>query len=104
MSEGLGIYMQENSEFNKTLKQIAIKNGVDLQLLEGSQSQQIRRLCLAVAQEAREIVRARYMGDNNREDMEVRRVEQALVKHLGIGLVDEMMPKRLRSGRQRSPD
>ena len=41
-------------------------------------------LCNLVAQEAIAVVQKRYMGDNNREDMEVRRCVEDLKKHFGI--------------------
>lgn len=96
--------MQKNDKFIDSLKQIAIKNGLDLNLLVGSRAEEISRLCFAVAQEARQVVRSRYMGDNNREDMEVRRVEQALVERFGLAPAQSVLPRAPRSGRSRSPD
>jgi hypothetical protein len=37
-----------------------------------------------IVQEAITIVNKRYMGDNNREDMEVRRCVEDLKKHFGV--------------------
>jgi len=37
-----------------------------------------------IVQECVDIVQKRYMGDNNREDMEVRRCVEVLKKHFGV--------------------
>jgi len=37
-----------------------------------------------IIQEAISVVQKRYMGDNNREDMEVRRCVEDLKKHFGV--------------------
>jgi uncharacterized protein YqgV (UPF0045/DUF77 family) len=38
----------------------------------------------ALIREAISVVNKRYMGDNNREDMEVRRCVEDLKKHFGV--------------------
>lgn len=44
----------------------------------------IEELTKLIVQECIEVVQARYMGDNNREDMEVRRCVKALQSHWNI--------------------
>lgn len=43
-----------------------------------------RELAMAVAAEAVEVVQARFMGDLNREDQEVRRCAADLERHFGL--------------------
>ena len=44
----------------------------------------MRKFAESVVKEAIWVVSKRYMGDNNREDMEVRRCVEDLKKHFGI--------------------
>lgn len=43
-----------------------------------------RKFAELVVLEAIKVVQRRYMGDNNREDMEVRRCVEDLKKHFGV--------------------
>jgi hypothetical protein len=56
--------------------------------LEGFTAGQLRAdrraIAAMVAKECAKICRDRYMGDNNREDMEARRCEQAILAHFGV--------------------
>jgi hypothetical protein len=44
----------------------------------------IKEFADSIVQEAVNVVNSRYMGDNNREDMEVRRCVEDLKKHFGV--------------------
>ena len=44
----------------------------------------VERFAELIVHEAIAIVNKRYMGDNNREDMEVRRCVEDLKKHFGV--------------------
>ena len=44
----------------------------------------VERFAELIVHEAITIVNKRYMGDNNREDMEVRRCVEDLKKHFGV--------------------
>lgn len=46
--------------------------------------EEVEKFAESIVKEAIWIVSKRYMGDNNREDMEVRRCVEDLKKHFGI--------------------
>ena len=45
---------------------------------------QLRQVADLIIQQCVKVVNSRYMGDNNREDMEVRRCVEDLKKHFGV--------------------
>lgn len=47
-------------------------------------SRQMEKFAKLIVQECVGVVNNRYMGDNNREDMEVRRCVEDLKKHFGV--------------------
>ena len=47
-------------------------------------SMDLEKFSAALIREAIAVVNKRYMGDNNREDMEVRRCVEDLKKHFGV--------------------
>ena len=45
---------------------------------------ELEKFAELIIKEAIDVVNKRYMGDNNREDMEVRRCVEDLKKHFGV--------------------
>jgi hypothetical protein len=65
---------------NERLKQLMLEAGYAAPEIAG----RANKLADLIVQECIGIVQKRYMGDNNREDMEVRRCAEALQKHFGV--------------------
>lgn len=65
---------------NERLKQLMLEAGYAAPEIAG----RANKLADLIVQECIDVVQKRYMGDNNREDMEVRRCAEALQKHFGV--------------------
>jgi len=61
---------------NETPRRYFIDGHADLE--------EVQKFAELIVQEAIAVVNKRYMGDNNREDMEVRRCVEDLKKHFGV--------------------
>jgi len=61
---------------NETPRRCFIDGHADLE--------EVKKFAELIVQEAIAVVNKRYMGDNNREDMEVRRCVEDLKKHFGV--------------------
>jgi Cft2 family RNA processing exonuclease len=61
---------------NETPRRCFIDGHADLE--------EVEKFAESIVQEAIAVVNKRYMGDNNREDMEVRRCVEDLKKHFGV--------------------
>ena len=61
---------------NETPRRCFIDGHADLE--------EVEKFVELIVQEAIAVVNKRYMGDNNREDMEVRRCVEDLKKHFGV--------------------
>ena len=68
---------------NERIKQLAHEAGLPTYNPEGIPTK-LEKFAESIAKEAIWIVSKRYMGDNNREDMEVRRCVEDLKKHFGV--------------------
>lgn len=74
---------------NEHLKELAKRSGI---MFESSKQNRIHsintdtleKFAGLVIKECVTIINNRYMGDNNREDMEVRRCVEDLTKHFGV--------------------
>ena len=71
---------------NERIRDLALNAIVENIAAEGwvFTDQELRRFGDALIKEAIAVVQKRYMGDQNREDMEVRRCVEDLRKHFGV--------------------
>jgi len=70
---------------DKRIKELAQQVGISYDYLNNTkQWVLIEALAKLIVKEAIGVVNKRYMGDNNREDFEVRRCVEDLKKHFGV--------------------
>ena len=72
---------------NENIKRLMVKSNVDIRGHydeSGNTPEQLKGFAELIVRDAIAVVRKRYMGDNNREDMEVRRCIEDLKQHFGI--------------------
>ena len=72
-------------KMDKRIKELAQQVGISYDYLNNTkQWVLIEALAKLIVKEAIGVVNKRYMGDNNREDFEVRRCVEDLKKHFGV--------------------
>ncbi len=70
---------------NERFRELATEVGISTEYLTNTkQIVLIEKFAELIVQEAIAVVNKRYMGDNNREDMEVLRCVEDLKKHFGV--------------------
>jgi hypothetical protein len=71
---------------NERIRDLALDAIVENIAAEGwvFSDQELQQFADAIVREAIAVVQKRYMGDQNREDMEVRRCVEDLRKHFGV--------------------
>jgi hypothetical protein len=73
-------------KMNERIRDLALDAIVENIAAEGwvFSDQELQQFADAIVREAIAVVQKRYMGDQNREDMEVRRCVEDLRKHFGV--------------------
>ena len=74
----------KNERINQIVEHAVINPQSPLTFADELNVKFMRLFAESIVKEAIEVVNKRYMGDNNREDMEVRRCVEDLRKHFGI--------------------
>ena len=70
---------------NQRIRELATEVGISVDYLTNTkQIVLLEKFAESIAKEAIWIVSKRYMGDNNREDMEVRRCVEDVKRHFGV--------------------
>ena len=71
---------------NERIDELMIQAGARFEFLHGVHYDdfQYRKFAELIVRECIDTVKRRYMGDNNREDMEVRRCVEDLKTHFGV--------------------
>jgi hypothetical protein len=64
---------------NKRIIELAIEAGIYT-----NKSEMLHKFAELIVQEAIDVLQKRFMGDLNREDMEVRRCVEDVKKHFGV--------------------
>jgi len=69
---------------NEKFKELAIQSGMTVSNRMHITQDTLEKFAELIVKDCITIVNSRYMGDNNREDMEVRRCVEDLIKHFGV--------------------
>lgn len=69
---------------NEKLRELATQSGMTVSNRMHITQDTLEKFAEVIVKDCITIVNSRYMGDNNREDMEVRRCVEDLIKHFGV--------------------